>query len=183
MTEQQQSKVWYKEPWPWILMAGPLLVVIAALSTFYIAYKNSSDLVSDDYYKDGKHIDLDLKRDQEAVKRDIRAQVFVSPDNTAAKVFISGDFDKQVPVKLTFLHPAKKAYDQTVELSEAGLPQSGDKTEFSAQFEPLAAAKHWYVRLEDGGNVWRVEDKWIVSQGHAVDLKPLGRLLNREQVQ
>lgn len=183
MTEQQQSKVWYKEPWPWILMSGPVLVVIAAFVTLYIAQASNSDLVSDDYYRDGKHIDLDLKRDREAVSRNIHAQVLISPDSSAAKVFVSGNFDTSAPLKLTFLHPAKKVYDQTVELNNAGLPPSGDKTEFTARFEPLHNAKHWYVRLEDGGNIWRVEDKWIVSQGHAVELKPLGRLLNRESVQ
>ncbi|MDO4696188.1 MAG: FixH family protein [Neisseria sp.] len=183
MTEQQHSKVWYKEPWPWILMSGPVLVVIAAFVTLYIAQTSNSDLVSDDYYKDGKHIDLDLKRDREAVGRNIHAQVLISPDSNAAKVFVSGDFDKSSPLKLTFLHPAKKAYDQTVDLKDTGLPPSGNKTEFAARFEPLANAKHWYVRLEDGGNVWRVEDKWIVSQGQSVELKPLGRLLNRESVQ
>ncbi|MDO5058718.1 MAG: FixH family protein [Neisseria sp.] len=181
MTQTTQSKPWYKEPWPWLLMSGPILVVIAAFATLYIAKTSNSDLVSDDYYKDGKHIDLDLKRDQEAVKRNIYAQVLVSPDNNAAKVFVSGDFDRSAPIKLTFLHPAKKAYDQSVPLQAGQAPQSGDKTEFAAAFEPLPAAKHWYVRIEDEAGIWRVEDKWIVSQGHAVDLKPLGRLLNREQ--
>jgi hypothetical protein len=50
---RQQSKVWYKEPWPWLLMAGPAIVVVAGFITFYLAQVNAADLVSDDYYKDG----------------------------------------------------------------------------------------------------------------------------------
>ena len=50
---KQQSKVWYKEPWPWLLMAGPAIVVVAGFITFYLAQVNAADLVSDDYYKDG----------------------------------------------------------------------------------------------------------------------------------
>ena len=54
---QEKSKVWYKEPWPWLLFSGPAIVVVAAFVTLYLAASGSSDLVSDDYYKDGKHID------------------------------------------------------------------------------------------------------------------------------
>ena len=92
---KQQSKVWYKEPWPWLLMAGPAIVVVAGFITFYLAQVNAADLVSDDYYKDGKHIDIQLHRDEEALKRHITAQVLVSPDNNAAKVLVSGDFDAE----------------------------------------------------------------------------------------
>ena len=179
MTEQQQSKVWYKEPWPWFLMAGPAIVVVAAIVTFMIAQENNSDLVSDDYYKDGKHIDMDIKRDQEAVSRDIHAQILISPDNQAAKVFISGHFDSKAEIKLTFLHPAKKAYDQSVVLQPSGDALSGNKAEYQATFKPLYNAKHWYVRLEDGNHVWRVEDKWIVSQGQAINLHPMGKLFRQ----
>ena len=179
MTEQQQSKVWYKEPWPWFLMAGPEIVVVAAIATFMIAQENNSDLVSDDYYKDGKHIDMDIKRDQEAVQRDIHAQILISPDNQAAKVFISGNFDPKAEIKLTFLHPAKKAHDQSVVLKAAGEVLSGNKAEYQAVFKPLPHAKHWYVRLEDSNRIWRVEDKWIVSQGQAINLQPMGKLFSQ----
>ncbi|MDO4997814.1 MAG: FixH family protein [Neisseria sp.] len=179
---QQKSKVWYREPWPWLLMAGPAIVVVAAFYTFYLAQQNAVELVSDDYYKDGKHIDLDLKRDREAVKRNIHAQVLISPDNNAAKIFISGNFDSNTPMRLTFLHPAKKVNDQSVALKAADAPKSGDKTEFSAVFKPLADAKHWYVRLEDEANQWRVEDKWIVGQGNALNLQPLKRLQEEQKL-
>ncbi|WP_274584559.1 FixH family protein [Neisseria leonii] len=168
---ERQSKVWYKEPWPWILMAGPMIVVIAGLSTFYIAKTNMADLVSDDYYKEGKYIDLNLKRDREALKRNMAAQVLVSPEGNSAKVFVSGDFDRSTPLKLVFLHPAKKEQDQTVELS-ADQAVSGDKALYSAAFRTLPKTQHWYVRVEDAAGVWRLDDKWIVSQGHAVNLQP-----------
>ena len=71
---QEKSKVWYKEPWPWLLFSGPAIVVVAAFVTLYLAASGSSDLVSDDYYKDGKHINLQLERDVEAAKRGIVAQ-------------------------------------------------------------------------------------------------------------
>ncbi len=176
MTDRQQSKVWYKEPWPWLLMSGPLIVVVAAFATLWLAANNNSDLVSDDYYKDGKHIDLDIKRDSAAVERGINAQLLISPDGSAARVYVSGRFDDKVPLRLTLMHPAKKEFDQSIELQRSPAPKSGDKTEYTGRFAKLPPSKHWYVRLEDTARVWRVENKWIVGQGGAVSLNPMKNL-------
>lgn len=167
-TTPKQTKPWYKEPWPWILMAGPAIVVVAAIGTFFIAKTNNSDMVVDDYYKEGKYINLQIERDQEAQKRHIRAQVLVSPDHNAAKVFISGDFDANQPVNILFMHPARQSEDQTVRLQPGAL--SGGKREYSAVLKPLPPAKHWYVRVEDAAGQWRVEDKWQVAGGNALTL-------------
>lgn len=32
------AKPWYREPWPWFLMAGPFLAVIGCAITIYLAY-------------------------------------------------------------------------------------------------------------------------------------------------
>ena len=31
------AKPWYKHPWPWLLMAGPAMVVAAGFDTYYLA--------------------------------------------------------------------------------------------------------------------------------------------------
>ncbi|EKZ97979.1 MULTISPECIES: hypothetical protein [Cupriavidus] len=33
----QQSKPWYREPWPWLLMSGPLLAIIGCGVTIWLA--------------------------------------------------------------------------------------------------------------------------------------------------
>lgn len=42
--ESQVSKPWYKERWPWILMAGPAIVVIACIITIYLAFTQDRDI-------------------------------------------------------------------------------------------------------------------------------------------
>ena len=42
---------WYRHPWPWLLMLGPFVVVVAGLLTAYIAFKSNDGLVDDDYYR------------------------------------------------------------------------------------------------------------------------------------
>ena len=119
---------WYKHRWPWILMSGPAAVVVAGFYTFYLAKTHADEMVTDDYYKEGKYINMQIERDEAAAQRHIQAQVLFNNDGTAAKIFISGDFDKNVPMQLLLLHPAKKAYDQTVPLKASNAPPSGDKT-------------------------------------------------------
>lgn len=129
-------------------------------------------MVTDDYYKEGKYINMQIERDEAAAQRRIQAQVLFNHDGTAAKIFISGDFDKNVPMQLLLLHPAKKAYDQTVPLKASNAPPSGDKTEYTAAFNALPPAVHWYLRLEDTQGKWRVESKWEPKAGNATMLMP-----------
>lgn len=146
----------------------------------FVAQQHATDLVTDDYYKDGKHIDIQLHRDEEAVRRHIGVQVLISPDMNAAKVFVGGEFDGKQPLNLLLMHPTRKADDQTVALKPVGSAQNG-RAEYEAVFKTLSPTNHWYVRVEDAAGVWRVENKWITSQGNAVDLTPMDKLFNNTE--
>lgn len=37
---REDTQPWYKEPWPWILMSGPAIVVVACIITIYLAFSN-----------------------------------------------------------------------------------------------------------------------------------------------
>jgi hypothetical protein len=59
-----QPQPWYREPWPWIIMAGPAAVVVAGVITAWIAFANADVLVVKDYYKYGIEINAVLKRER-----------------------------------------------------------------------------------------------------------------------
>ncbi len=63
---QEDLEPWYRQFWPWFLIALPGSVVIASLSTLYIANRYSDDLVVDDYYKDGLAINVELGKQRVA---------------------------------------------------------------------------------------------------------------------
>ncbi|ADU92099.1 FixH family protein [Taylorella equigenitalis] len=51
---------WYKEPWPWILMAGPIMAVIGCIITINLALKDNYDDKNKVHaYKQGKFISRD----------------------------------------------------------------------------------------------------------------------------
>ncbi|RTZ41032.1 hypothetical protein EKL30_15180 [Candidimonas sp. SYP-B2681] len=41
--DTERSKPWWKEPWPWILMAGPAAAIIGCIITIVLAVQNFSD--------------------------------------------------------------------------------------------------------------------------------------------
>lgn len=54
MSETDQTKPdmdtgpWWREPWPWILMAGPAAAIIGCIITITLAVQNFSDQAIDD---------------------------------------------------------------------------------------------------------------------------------------
>jgi hypothetical protein len=48
------TKPWYRHPWPWILMSGPAIVVVAGIATTVIAVTTADGLVSDDASKSAR---------------------------------------------------------------------------------------------------------------------------------
>ena len=65
-TQRLDKGPWYREPWPWIIMAGPAVVVVAGVVTAWIAFSGADGLVADDYYKQGLAINKVLAREQRA---------------------------------------------------------------------------------------------------------------------
>mgnify|MGYP001619987624 FL=1 len=68
MIDQTAEKIlpWYRQFWFWFVF-GPLLFIIVLCGIFvFIAFKNSDDVVTDNYYKVGRMINQTLSQDEKA---------------------------------------------------------------------------------------------------------------------
>ena len=81
----------YKQFWPWFLFGLPGIVVVAGLTTWYIAARYADHLVVDDYYKDGLAINEVLRKQQLAEKLAIRAELTVQ--GNLAQVHLTNSAD------------------------------------------------------------------------------------------
>lgn len=138
---------WYREPWPWILMAGPALVVIAGTVTAWLAVSTSDGLVADDYYRRGLAINRELRRDQVAAERGISVSIEVRDGILRARLQIRGEAP---PVLFAHLvHPTLAGEDQRLRLSlvAPGVYEA-----------PMSAppGPRWRVVLEGPRGEWRV---------------------------
>lgn len=74
---------WKKEPWLFLVVGGPLIVVCASIVTGIIAWRGADPVVAADYYRQGLMINTDLHRDAKARELGLQAEIlFDAQSNT-----------------------------------------------------------------------------------------------------
>ncbi len=53
---------WYRQPWPWFLIALPAVAVIGSVTSLVLAIRTDDPVVASDYYKRGLAINDEIKR-------------------------------------------------------------------------------------------------------------------------
>jgi hypothetical protein len=166
MRQSATSRVWYREPWPWFLAAGPLAVVAAGAITVWLAVRSDDGLVADDYYKQGLAINQVIRRDQAAAELGLRANVLWNFDNHRVRVYLQSDAGPlPEAIQLRVLHPTQAGADQQVTLQAAGAGV------YDGALAPLRDGR-WLLSLEDARQTWRLMGKMSVPRDAEVTLEP-----------
>ncbi len=129
---------WYKQFWPWFLFGLPGCVVVAGLTTWWIAANNADSLVAEDYYKEGLAINLQLGKQRLADKLGMVAALDYRDGNI--DVSLDGDHRADALV-IEISHPMDAAFDLELRLAQIapGL--------YSAPAD-LSASPRWLWQLE-----------------------------------
>jgi len=156
------SGVWYREPWPWLLMAGPAAVVVAGVFTAVLAIRSDDGLVADDYYRRGLAINQTLRREGRA--RELQLAATASVSGTRIRIVLRGTAEPPEGLRLRLIHPTRAGRDQSVTLQHvaAGL--------YEGRFTPYPGEPRRLV-IEDEHSNWRLTGSWN-GRGNAVELGP-----------
>jgi uncharacterized protein len=138
-------KPWYREPWPWLLMAGPGTVIVAGFATAWIAFSGADGLVADDYYKQGLTINRTLARDARATALGLGGELVVREGRALVTLHPASALPDRL--SLRFAHPARASEDRVVFLA-----RRSDST-WEAPIPPLAPVP-WRAIVETPD--WRV---------------------------
>lgn len=143
---------WYRERWPWILMSGPAIVVVAGVVTTAIAVRSFDGLVADDYYKQGLGVNRAMEREGEARALGISARVQANDGRARVRVTLVAAAPPP-SLRLTLTHPTLPAEDQSILLVQAapGIYEG-------AMRPPPRTVMH--ARLEDPAGRWRLAGEW-----------------------
>jgi uncharacterized protein len=162
---ESRSKVWYREPWPWLLMLGPAIAIIAGFVTLFLAINSNDGLVADDYYKQGLAINRTMQRDARARAMNYRAELTVRRENRSLRVILAGAGALPDTLRLHLIHPGKSSADETMELHTLGqgLYQGEYRREFTGR-------RH--LILEDQPATWRISGEWAGSDTGRAQLGP-----------
>ena len=156
---------WYREPWPWLLMAGPVTVIIAGGFTAWLAVTSSDGLVADDYYKQGLAINQTLERDVLATQRGYRAEVRFDDESRSVAVRMATAAGGILPetLMLRVVHPTRAGQDRLVLLRRGS---AGDYVGVGA----VLSNGRWLLVLEDAQATWRLMGSVVFPSGADVAL-------------
>jgi hypothetical protein len=142
------TKPWYREPWPWLLMAGPAIVIVAGIVTAWLAVTSSDGLVTEDYYKQGLAAGETLARSRHAEALGLQAGLRLTAEGV--QVRLNGNGQVPMPDALTVMlsHPTRAGLDQQSRLRRDG--------EVYAGAMHLPASGHWLILIEDEARTWRL---------------------------
>ena len=140
------SRPWYRQRWPWLLMAGPAIVVVAGFWTLWLAVSSDDGLVADDYYKRGLLINRQLAKSDLGAARGAIATVH---GDGRVEIRLTGAGVDEAPATLRarFVHPTRAGFDRTVLLNRAP-----DGT-YGGTIEPITTGR-WLLTVES--DTWRL---------------------------
>ena len=150
------SAAWYRQPWPWLLMSGPAIVVVAGAFTTALAVATSDGVVADDYYKQGLGINRVLERERRAADLHVGADIRFDESREHVRATLRLRGEPPAMLKLTVVHPTLAGEDQAITLAPVapGLYEGALKAPYVAGLR---------LRLEDAPGNWRLTGSWRVA--------------------
>lgn len=145
---------WYKQFWPWALIALPAVVIVASVITIVIAVRSADSLVVDDYYKQGLGINLALAAQQEAARLQLYARANISGSPPALNLSLRGELTTP-PAELILLlaHPARA--EQDIKLILVRSPDGVYSSQWPAALQ-AAPAVRWRAVLQNMDHSWTI---------------------------
>ena len=160
-----RSLPWYRHRWPWLLMLGPFLVVVAGSYTMWLAYTRQDALVVGDYYKQGKAINQDLRRDRVATALNLAVALRYDP----VQATLMGRLDSPVkaqPGRL-LLHLAHATQPE----KDVQLVVQPDADGAFTVALPMLERSRWQVQVESEKRDWRLDGVWSWPAEREIQLR------------
>ncbi|HEX4884851.1 MAG TPA: FixH family protein [Casimicrobiaceae bacterium] len=120
-TPAMDATPWYRHRWPWLLMLGPAIVVVAGIATLWLAVRSDDGLVADDYYKRGLAINQTIGRLERAAELGLAGTIDIAPEGTVRARLESATGPEPLPpaVRIVLAHPARAGEDVRATLVRA----------------------------------------------------------------
>lgn len=160
LPDAMDDRPWYRQAWPWVLIALPLTSVVASFTTLYIAMQDPDGLVRDDYYETGITIGTRVDRARTAEEMGLAGELSLSPDGGEVAVEFGGTMPADTPeLNLALRHATRAQFD--VDLVLAMEPAS---ERYVASFEGPLAPGAWNISLDPPDQAWRIRGRGFVAR-------------------
>lgn len=141
---------WYRQFWPWFVIALPAASVLFSFATLAVAVRNADSLVRDDYYKAGLGINRDFALERVAAQRQLGATLRRDAAHGGLAVEVRGSgIDPHSELLLALAHPTDAGRDQV-------LPLRADADGIFRSALAASLRGPWNATLTPAGGGWRL---------------------------
>ncbi len=171
--QREDTQPWYRQFWPWFIMALPAFAVVSGLYTVWLAMQTGDSLVIDS--SDGVNVvtERNLAAEKEANRLGLSATIRIDAETGAVQLTMSALPNVKLPasLELRMRHPTMASRDATIELLQA-MPNADGQATWAGHFTTPPQGR-LYMTLSSG-NVWRLSAEWTGQT--KIDLGQAGRL-------
>ncbi|WP_269519751.1 FixH family protein [Alteromonas sp. BMJM2] len=155
---------WYKQFWPWFLIAVPVITAIMGGVLLKLAISTEDSLVVDDYYKEGKAINARLDKEAVARKLNMTSDLTIK-DGSIALEFHSGIPAEGNALKLNFYHVTLEEKDVSTLLSR-------DANGIYRGFVETNLDGKWQISLTPIDESWKIQNTLILPNANTIKFNP-----------
>jgi len=150
-----EAPPWYRQGWPWFLIALPASAVFGGIATFFLAVHSPNDLVVDDYYKEGLAINQQLELQHAATQLGLAGLL-----RSNGKI-LSLRMDGQAALStnsmvLRFVHATRADLDKEIRLQRQ--PEGLYTTAM-----PALPNGNWYLYLQPSDQSWEIRSRLRIN--------------------
>lgn len=173
--QREDTQPWYRQFWPWFIIALPASAVVAGLYTVWIAMQTSDSFVvnTDDGIQ--KVTERNDAAEQEARRIGLSADIRIDKETGVASVTLSATAEITTPASLglRLRHPTMASRDDEIELIQA-MPDADGNPVWVGHFLAPPEGRR-YLTLSSG-DTWRMSAEW--SGETRLTLEPNGQPSN-----
>lgn len=153
---------WYRQFYPWLLVALLGSAVLASFASLAIALRNADSLVRSDWSEHGYRINDDIERQRAAARLGIAARIALDESGRIVSATVSGPAVVDEALALQLQHPTHAERDVALELRAAG------ENRFTAAADTRIDGT-WDATLAPAGADWKLRRRvWLTAMQPAV---------------
>lgn len=162
---QQDNNIppWYRQFWPWFLVGILVFAVVIGMGLLWVSLLNPDSMVRDNYYKEGRAINMHLGRDQKARELGLSASFTMDELTGGISLQLDGNLEPlPAQLQLDIMSPTHAERDRSLMLRHI----SGNQ--YTGELDFTIRGRH-YIDVSDplfpGEDGWRLTGEVTLEMG------------------
>lgn len=169
--QREDTLPWYRQFWPWFIIALPASAVVAGLYTVWLAMQTTDSLVISSNAGVDVTTARNLLAEQDAVRQQLSADIELNDQTGAVIVTLQSKYANELPdaLQMRLRHPTIAARDVATTLLR-GISDEAGNARYSGHFATPPEGR-FFVTIA-AGDEWRLSGEWSGQQRTLLTAQP-----------